>query len=154
MRLRDFLREDLVLHGLQAEDSRSALEALGARFEEGGYLDSAESLTRALHAREESHTTCLGHGVAVPHAMVDSLEEPILLVATAEEPIPYGPPEAGLVSLFFVLLSPPGRQGTHIKILARICRLAQHPENLADMTESTDAESLLAAVRRIDSRHV
>jgi len=154
MRLSDYLREDLVLHGLRAEDSQSALKAFGACFESGGYVGSSQEPYEALRAREEAHTTCLGRGVAVPHATVTSLEDPLLLVAAAAEPVPYGPPESGPVSLFFVLLSPPGREGTHIKLLARICRLAQHPEDLAALTESTDAASLLEAVLRIDSRHV
>lgn len=154
MRLSDYLREDLVVHGLRADDSRSALRAFSARFQEGGYVDSAEVPFEALLSREESHTTCLGHGVAVPHCTVAALQDPLLLVASAEEPIPFGPPEAGPVNLFFVLLSPPGREGTHIKLLARICRLAQHPEDLALMSGSEDPESLYQAVLHIDSRHV
>jgi len=154
MRLSDYLREDLILYGLDANDARSALEAFGAFFEEKGYVPSGQILFRALMDREESHTTCLGHGIAVPHAGLDGLHSPLLLVATTAEPVAFGPPDTEPVDLFFVLLSPPGRQGEHIKLLARICRLAQHPENLQDLREATGSESLLEAVNRLDSRHV
>jgi mannitol/fructose-specific phosphotransferase system IIA component (Ntr-type) len=154
MRLSDYLREDLILHGLEASDARSALEAFGALFEEKGYVPSGEIPFRALLDREESHTTCLGHGIAVPHAGLDSLESPLLLVATATTPVPFGPPDTEPVDLFFVLLSPPGRQGEHIKLLARICRLAQHPENLEEIRAASGPTALLDAVHRLDSRHV
>jgi mannitol/fructose-specific phosphotransferase system IIA component (Ntr-type) len=58
------------------------------------------------------------------------------------------------VDLFFVLLSPPGREGEHIKLLARICRLAQHPEGLDEVRGATDGKALLEAILRLDSRHV
>ena len=111
-------------------------------------------MVQALRVREESHTTCLGRGVAVPHATVPGLPGPLLLVALADPPVPFGPPNSDPVDLFFVLLSPPGREGEHIKLLARICRVAQHPEDLTEIRAATDAGSLYDTLLRLDSRHV
>jgi PTS system nitrogen regulatory IIA component len=154
MRLSDYLSDDLILYDLEARDQPEALEAFGALFEAGGHLPSRLEAVQALTAREESHTTCLGHGVAVPHATVPGLPKPLLLVAISDEPIPFGPPESEPVDLFFVLLSPPGREGEHIKLLARICRLAQHPADLDELREAPDGKSLLDAILRMDSQHV
>ena len=66
----------------------------------------------------------------------------------------YLPAESEPVDLFFVLLSPPGREGEHIKLLARICRLAQHAEDLDEVRGATDTRSLLDTILRLDSRHV
>jgi mannitol/fructose-specific phosphotransferase system IIA component (Ntr-type) len=154
MRLSDYLREDLVLPRLKAGDASGALEAFGTVFEEGRHVPSRTPVIQALKAREEAHTTCLGRGVAVPHATMSGLTKPLLLVATAETPVPFGPPDSDPVDLFFVLLSPPGSEGKHIKLLARICRLAQHPENLDGVREASDGKSLLEAILRLDSQHV
>ncbi len=154
MRLSDYLREDLVLHHLAAGGTMDALDAFGALFEKGGHVTSGEGAAQALKDREQSHTTCLGRGVAVPHATLPGLPAPLLLVATAVQPIPFGPPESDPVDLFFVLLSPSGREGEHIKLLARICRLAQHPDDLEEMRSAPDAQNLFEAIRKADSRHV
>ena len=154
MRLSDYLDDDLIINDLEALNVAGALEAFGALFEKRGHVPSGAEAVRALAAREESHTTCLGHGVAVPHATVQGLPAPLLLVATAHKPIQFGPPEMDPVDLFFVLLSPPGREGEHIKLLARICRLAQHPEDLEALREASDDEALLQAILQMDSRHV
>ena len=154
MRLSDFLIGDLVLNGLEVRNASEALAAFGARLEDAGHIPSGGGAVRALAAREEYHTTFLGHGVAVPHATVQGITGSLLLVATTASPIPFGPPEADLVDLFFVLLSPPGREGEHIKLLARICRLAQHPGDLDELREARDDDSLLQAIRRVDSLHV
>jgi len=154
MRLSEYLREDLIIHRLEARDATGALETFGALFQEGGHIESGATAVQALKAREETHTTCLGRGVAVPHATVVGLPDPLLLVATTETPIPFGPPDSAPVDLFFVLLSPPGREGKHIKLLARICRLAQHPEDLDTLRGTADRKSLLEAILRLDARHV
>lgn len=154
MRLSDYLRDDLVLHRLEAEGSAGALETFGALFEECGQLPPEFNAIQALKAREESHTTCLGKGVAVPHAIVPGLSKALLLVATANPPVPFGPPESDPVDLFFVLLSPSGREGEHIKLLARICRLAQRREDLGPIRESQGSAALLEAVLTLDSRHM
>ena len=154
MRLSDYLRDDLILHGLDAQDASGAIEAFGVLFEKKGHLPSRTEAIQALSAREESHTTCLGHGVAVPHATVSGLPKPLLLVATAGTPIRFGPQEHDAVDVFFVLLSPPGREGEHIKLLARICRLSQHSDDLDELRKAVDEESLLEAILRVDAQHV
>lgn len=154
MRLSDYLRDDLVLHRFEAEGSAGALETFGALFEECGQLPPEFNAFQALKVREESHTTCMGKGVAVPHAIVPGLSKALLLVATANPPVPFGPPESDPVDLFFVLLSPSGREGEHIKLLARICRLAQRREDLDPVRESQDPAALLEAVLTLDSRHL
>jgi PTS system nitrogen regulatory IIA component len=154
MRLSDYLTDDLVLNDLEAKDAYGALETFGALLEEVGHMASGETITRALAAREGSHTTCLGNGIAVPHATVKGLLKPLLLVATTASPIQFGPPETDPVDLFFVLLSPPGSEGDHIKLLARICRLTRHPGVLDELRGAQDRESLLEALVRVDSQHV
>jgi len=154
MRLNEYLREDLILHRLDARDANSALETFGSLFQEGGHIQSGATAIQALKAREEAHTTCLGRGVAVPHATVVGLPDPLLMVATTKAPIPFGPPDSDPVDLFFVLLSPPGSEGRHIKLLARICRVAQHPEDLEALRGAADGKGLMEAILRLDSRHV
>jgi len=154
MRLSDYLREDLVIHDLEAADMQGALTSFANLFQQGGHVASSWDIKEALQAREEAHTTCLGRGIAVPHATVPKLMKPLLLVARAKDPVPFGPPETEPADLFFVLLSPSGRGGEHIKLLARICRLAQHEEDLEDLRSAPDAPTLMEAILRIDARHV
>jgi mannitol/fructose-specific phosphotransferase system IIA component (Ntr-type) len=154
MRLTDYLRDDLVLTGLAAPDTGEILEVLCARFEARGIVHSGKEAARALLARENDHTTVLEEGVAVPHATLQDLSRMVLLVATAPVPLPFGPPETSPVDVFFVLLSPPGSEGVHIKLLARICRLVRHPGFLGDLRSAEGEADLLDVIRRIDSEHV
>ncbi len=154
MRLADALRSDLVMTGLSAQDRDSTLQALANRLAESGAVASANEVRDALIAREDAHTTSMGQGMALPHATIPGLTVPILMVATSLEPIPFGPGEDGGARLFFVLLSPPGHESVHIKLLARICRLARHQEFVDGILDGGTPEIVNEVILRIDQEHV
>jgi PTS system nitrogen regulatory IIA component len=154
MRLSHYLRAELVIHGLEATDTSDALRRISAQFPGHSGKASTDEVFQALKAREDAHPTTLEQGVAVPHAVLPSLSEVLLLVALATRPIPFGPPDTEGVDLFFVLLSPPGREAEHIKLLARICRLVRHPGFLEELRAASGAAELFEAIQRQDSQHV
>ena len=154
MRLRDYLRPDLVLTGFSAEDMTTTLQAIAAHLADAGVVSTSREALDGLMAREVSHTTVLGHGMALPHTTLDGLEDPVVLVALAPEAIPFGPEDTEPVRIFFALLSPPNREGEHIKILARICRLVRHGNFVEDLLAAPTAEAALAFIRSVDEQHV
>lgn len=154
MRLSRFLRADLVIPDFSAEDVKGAIRSVSSHLEARGAVDSAESVERALLERERAHSTALGHGMALPHATIPGLERPVLLVALARSPIDFGPSEADPVTLLFVLLSPPGQESQHIKLLARICRLVRDPAFVEALLAAKSGEEAVQAIERVDEQHV
>jgi mannitol/fructose-specific phosphotransferase system IIA component (Ntr-type) len=154
MRLSEYLRRDLVIHGLDVSDRPGALRAISDVLLAADLVSDGEVVYEALRKREEAHTTALGDGVAVPHAVLPSLAGRLLVVATTQTPIPYGSGEDDVVDILFVLLSPPGKEGEHIKLLARICRLARHPGFLDNLRAASTGEDLHQAILHQDSQHV
>jgi mannitol/fructose-specific phosphotransferase system IIA component (Ntr-type) len=106
-----------------------------------------------LLERERSHTTVMGSGLAIPHATVPGLQQPVIGVALARQPVAFGPADADPVRVFVVLLSPPGRERDHVKILARICRLMRHDDFIDRMEAAEDNEGVIEVIESIDARH-
>jgi mannitol/fructose-specific phosphotransferase system IIA component (Ntr-type) len=154
MRLSDYLRRELVIHGLEARDRAGILTAVCASLEESGAALSPEEVFQALWDREEAHSTALGDGVAVPHAVLPTLDDRLLVVVSTKEMVAYGPKGEDPVDILFVLLSPPGKEGEHIKLLARICRLARHPGFLETLRSARDGEELYRTILHEDAQHV
>ncbi len=154
MQLTRYLRSELALEGLVAADVEEAIEKISEHI--GDRLEGirAEDIDRALREREESHTTSMGRGVAIPHATIAGIEDPVLAVVRATDPIQFGPAEVEPAWLFFVLLSPPDREREHIKILARICRLVRHPGFTKELEQAPDEDQVLTIIRRVDEEHV
>ena len=154
MRLRDYLRPELVLTNVSANDAESALGAIADKLAESGAVADRDQAYTGLLTRESAHTTVLGHGLALPHTTLPGLPEPVLMLALARSPVPFGPPESDPVQVFFALLSPPGREGEHIKLLARICRLVRHQNFMEELLAAETAADALAYIRSVDEQHV
>lgn len=154
MRLTEYLDPDLVFTGVDGTDVDAILGDFSTRLAEHRSEISRDELESALVEREKVHTTTLGRGVAIPHATIAGPEEPVLMVARAREEIQFGPPETDPVLFFFVLVSPPGREREHIKLLARICRLVRAPGFMDELREARDPREILEVIERTDEEHV
>lgn len=154
MRLTQFLRDDFILLRLEAGDVEGVVREVSAQAEEAG-VGPGSVIEEKLLERERLHPTVMGAGLAIPHATVPGLEAPVVGVALAgDEPIPFGGGDQEPVRVFFVLLSPPGQEREHVKLLARICRLVRH-EGFMDAIEAAPNErKLLEIIQTIDAQHV
>jgi len=154
MRLTRYLDPDLIFTGVDGTDADAVLRDFSTRLAEHRSDISGDELEAALVEREKVHTTTLGRGVAIPHATITGPEEPVLMVARTEDEIQFGPPETDPVLVFFVLVSPPGREREHIKLLARICRLVRVPGFMEELREAPGAREMLEVIERTDEEHV
>jgi len=90
---------------------------------------SRETLLKALHEREQLHSTGIGDGIALPHArnaLVGLVDHPIIVFARHSQGIPYGALDNLPAHLFFLLIAPTVTQ--HLAILARLSRLLRDPK--------------------------
>jgi PTS system nitrogen regulatory IIA component len=153
MRLSEFLRNDFVVTDLEGRDVDTILREVSARAAQAG-VGPEELIADKLIERERAHSTVVGEGLAIPHATVPGLPGPVIGVALARKAVRFGTEESDPVRVFFVLLSPPGSERVHVKLLARICRLVRH-ENFIERLEETDSEEdLVRTIQSIDAQHV
>lgn len=99
-----------------------------------------------LLTRDRLDTTCLGHGIALPHARTTHVQKIVLAVGRLASPIPFdqtGDP----VRLFFVLGTPKSKPGDYLTVLSTLCKLLRDPANRdALMTAETPAAFIAAIV--------
>lgn len=150
MRLGDHLREDRILVGLEAPDRGAVLSHLGRALEASGVPAPAPELERLLALREATASTVLGHGIAVPHACLPALDAPALLVAVTRDWVPFGGADEEPVRVFFALLTPPAHEGVHVRLLARICRVARHMHILDELMVAPTPLQALEILRVAD----
>jgi PTS system nitrogen regulatory IIA component len=154
MRLTEFLRDDFILLRLQARDAEGVVHEVSALADQAG-VGTGSVIEEKLLERERLHPTVMGAGLAIPHATVPGLEAPVVGVALAGgEPIAFGGGEQDAVRVFFVLLSPPGREREHVKLLARICRLVRHEGFIDSLEAAPSARKVFEIIQTIDAQHV
>jgi len=153
LRLADYLRDDLVIFDLPQLDKSELMQSLArevaARLPS---LDEALLLER-LNEREEQQSTGIGHGLALPHAMLPGLDRSVVVVGRAAGGLDFAALDAQPVDLFFLLLSPPDASRDHLRVLARLTRILDDEATLARLRTAENASELFAMLLAEDARH-
>ena len=116
------LSSDDVVVGLDVPNKLRALEEVAVILERRHKVSHAPVL-RALWRREQVGSTGLGHGIAVPHARITGISEPIVLFVRTKSAIEFHAPDRKPVSLLFVILVPEHANDEHLKILATVSEM-------------------------------
>jgi Kef-type K+ transport system membrane component KefB/mannitol/fructose-specific phosphotransferase system IIA component (Ntr-type) len=110
-----------------------ALKRLLAQEFEGDPV-RVEEIAAQLIASENEFSSEVRPGVAVPHALVDGLDQPILFLGTSPTGIEF-PKAREPVRLIFLLLSPLNRPQEHLNVLAEIAQLVSKEENVDQLVQ-------------------
>ena len=154
MKLINYLDQNLIFVGVKADD-KAGLLALLARRVADRYPDvSPDELRRKLIEREQAGSTGIGFGVAVPHATVEGLPQTVCMLACTTEGLDFDAIDHRPVRMVFLLVSPPGETGLHIKLLARIARLIKSGGILKAASPSMPPKEVYELIAREDTRHV
>ena len=115
--------------------------------------EARQTLLRALHEREQLHSTGIGDGIAVPHsrnALVGLVDQPTLVFGRHAKGIPYGAIDNVPARLFFLLVAPTVTQ--HLAILARLSRLLRDPKLRQSLLTADEPEKVLSLIRDAEAK--
>lgn len=112
---------------LHAGDKPGVLRELTTLLAERAGVEAAPLLSAVLE-REEVLSTGIGHGIAIPHAKVSTVQDLSLVCGSHPAGIEFDALDGAPVRLFFLLIGPESAAGQHVKALSRIARLVRREE--------------------------
>jgi nitrogen PTS system EIIA component len=131
------LSRDNVVLGLSATDRKGALEEIALLVAHRYRIDNT-LIFRALWRREQSGSTALGHGLAIPHARIRGVPEPIVFFVRPKLPIEFGAPDHEPVSALFVILVPEHASEEHLRVLASVSEMFSSKRFRKQLGAATD----------------
>lgn len=123
MNLLDHLSLECIRAPLVSRDKKGVIEELVDLLALAGRVADAKSLKEAVWTREQTRTTGIGHGLAIPHGKCPGMSSLALAVGKPAEPLDFEAIDGQPVRLVVLLASPPDKTSDHIQALARISRL-------------------------------
>lgn len=106
-------------------------------------LDSTVTFD-ALQDREKLGPTGVGHGVALPHARLETLDEVVGLFIRLEKPLEFESSDRQPVDLFFALFAPVDAGVEHLKALALVSRTMRDSDTCAKLRANNEETALFA----------
>ena len=148
------LRPETVQLNLAGADREAVLEQLVKLVPQfAGQPEARQTLLRALHEREQLHSTGIGDGVALPHArngLVGLVDQPLVVFGRHSKGIPYDAIDEVPAKLFFLLVAPTVTQ--HLAILARLSRLLRDPKLRQCLLVAESPEQVIALIREAEEK--
>lgn len=105
---------------------------------------SAKTVLSSLQQREALGSTALGQGMALPHARLKSLSEPVLVFVRPVLPIDFDAPDDKPVSEILLLLVPIDAPQRHLELLAEIARCFQDRDFRQQLQDSSSVDQVLS----------
>ena len=104
----------------------------------------AAIVEEAVWAREEVHSTGLGHGFAIPHCKTDAMASNSIGVVRLKQPIEWDAVDDQPVECVILLaMRESDKDGTHMKVFSTLARKLMHEEFRAGMLAARDSNAVL-----------
>jgi PTS system nitrogen regulatory IIA component len=153
MRIAEFLREELVIPELRANDKAGVLGELCAGLARVYPNLNVQRLVEVLVEREKLGSTGIGEGVAIPHGKLPGIPGLIGAFARKRGGVEFAAIDGKPTYLFFVLFAPENSAGVHLKALARISRLFRQPQLRKAILDAPDAAGIFRIISEEDSKY-
>ncbi len=147
MNLTELVQEDRVIVGLAARTKDEAIAELIARLVGTGAVPEASraDVLAAIVARERSHTTGVGQGVALPHGAVESVWELVGALGVSRDGVDFESVDGEPAHLVLLTVVPRNKLQAHVATLPGVARLL----NKADLRERIRQADDAGAIMRV-----
>ncbi len=136
---------------IHADGKAAIIEQLASRFASVYGLDRDMVLQR-IRARELLGSTGFGRGVAIPHARMPHLGEPVAVFLRLKSPVIFDAADDMPVDLIFGLLSPEQAGAAHLHALAAISRMMRDDRMHGALTQALSDEALYGLLSNVIDR--
>ncbi|CAB0568267.1 PTS system fructose subfamily transporter subunit IIC [Corynebacterium diphtheriae] len=128
-------------------DKTSIITELCHVMKTAGVTDDVDTLIADTPAREESGSTALPQGVAIPHCRTSAVAHPVIAFASLSKQVLFDGSQ-NPVDLVFLIVVPLNAKRAHLKILSTLARALINQSAAASLraaTTPTQVEAIISA---------
>ncbi|HHM05621.1 MAG TPA: PTS IIA-like nitrogen-regulatory protein PtsN [Gammaproteobacteria bacterium] len=146
MEITELITPERVACGEAAGSKKKALEIISALIARADSRLVETEIFDALVARERLGSTGLGHGVALPHGRLASLDRTLGAFVRLDTGVDFDAADRQPVDLLFAMVVPEASTEEHLQILAKLARMFGDPvfrQRLREAPGTAEAYQLL-----------
>ncbi len=139
------IRVDLIIPNMKVSNRTQALETLAEKVAPLANITEAELLEH-ITGGDDTANSGIGDGVAIPHARLNQLDKPFVVLARLDDSIAYDSVDEEPVDLICMVLSPAQEGPSYLQRLSRISRLLRRKELRQQLYNAKDADAMNTAI--------
>ncbi|RMG69126.1 MAG: glucosyl-3-phosphoglycerate synthase [Calditrichaeota bacterium] len=148
--IQNYLQPELIWLNGTARSRDEALRDISTRLAEMEIGVPRAKLFRELLKREESLSTGIGEGIAIPHARIPGLRQMVLAVYRSRSGVAFQAVDGAPVKLIFVVLAPPEENNTYLELLANLARLLRDPRIRRGLIQAPNRTTFVRMLKKAE----
>ena len=148
MHIADYADTRFIALDLEVGNKEDLLAQMVNLLVEQGRVPEPDMLMSELLKRERVMSTGIGGGIAIPHALLNDVEDLVILFGRTRQPLDFQALDGKPVDLVFMLVGPKGAANLYVKLLARISRLLQNDDFKLSLRRVKTAQEVLDVLKR------
>jgi len=150
MTLANLLSEDQILPDLKAEGRWEAISEIVELLVSSGRIlpEDSESVLESIKQREQTMSTGIGLGIAIPHASSDKVQEVVAGFGRSKKGIEFDSLDGQPVSFIVLFVVPKDQFQTHLRTLAAIAKFLNDRTVRDELSAASTAADILEVFQR------
>ncbi len=145
MTLANLLSEPQIIPELAAKERWEAIHELVDRLVASGKIETTdrETVLDSIRQREETMSTGIGFGIAIPHASSSKVSEVVAAFGRSSKGIPFDSLDGEPVFFIVLFVVPKDQFQTHLRTLAAIAKFLNDKTVRDELGKAPDANAIL-----------
>lgn len=152
MRIHGILKEDHIFFDLEPGEKKHVLEEFVSALKKKGLISEDKEILDELIKRELLGSTGLEKGIAIPHALVEKIEEPLLALALIKKGINFEAVDQMPTYVIVLLLGNKDNPGLQLKLLAHICRLVKETKFVEKAKNASSPDEICSILKEEEEK--
>jgi len=152
MNIHGLLKEEHIFLDIEPGDKRSVLEEIVSELKKRGSISKEKGVVDELLKREGLGSTSLEKGIAVPHALIEKIEKPLLALALIRKGISFEASDKIPTYIILLLLGNKNNPGSQLRLLAHICRMVKETKFVEKAKKAKSSRDILLILKKEEDK--
>lgn len=135
---------------LKGKDKEAVLREMMDAVCSSKHVSDAQAYRRAILEREKVMSTAIGEGIAIPHAKVTCVRQPVLALGRSVQGVAFDAPDQGRVHLVVMIAAPEKETGVYLQILSKVIALLVRDPIKQALLNARDGKAILDTIASHD----
>jgi PTS system nitrogen regulatory IIA component len=152
MKICELLKEDHIFLALKPGNKEYVLEEFVAALKKRGLISNKKRILDELLKRERLKSTGMEKGIAVPHALVKNIKEPVLALALVKKGVNFEAPDKKPTHVILLLLGNKNNPSLQLRWLAHICRLIKETRFVEAVKKARTSREVCSILKKKEGK--
>lgn len=152
MKIHAFLKENNIFFDLEPGEKRHVLEEFVSALKKRGLISNEKVILEELLKRESLGSTGLEKGIAIPHALIENIDDPIVALALIKSGVNFDAVDQMPTYIILLLLGGKDNPGFQLRLIAHVCRMVKETDFVEKAKKAESSHDIWSVLKEEEEK--